>query len=188
MINLPIKLIGVLCLIVLFACEEALQPKPLAYFRIELPQQDYQFMELPNFSFEYNAHSKIVQKIQGTQFNLLYPSIHATLYLSYAPVQNDLVKLIDQEYEMRERHNAFVSGVKESVFEDSVKKVNALIFEFKGKKAATPLQFMITDSVNHFVRGTLYFDHTPNNDSLAPVIDFLRKDLEHIIHTFNWKY
>ena len=52
---------------------------------------------------------------------------------------------------------------------------------------ATPLQFWMTDSAHHFLRATLYFNFTPNNDSLQPVIEYLRDDALHLVNTFAWK-
>jgi len=52
---------------------------------------------------------------------------------------------------------------------------------------ATPYQFFLTDSTHHFFRGALYYDATPNQDSLAPVNAFLLEDIQHILNTFRWK-
>jgi len=66
-------------------------------------------------------------------------------------------------------------------------EVYGLIYDIKGSDAASSYQFYLTDSLSKFVRGALYFNLVPNNDSLSPVIDFLKVDLEHMITSFRWK-
>jgi len=64
--------------------------------------------------------------------------------------------------------------------------VNQIYFSLEGE-TATANQFFLTDSVKHFLRGALYFDATPNEDSLSIVNDFLKKDLQYLINTLKWK-
>jgi gliding motility-associated lipoprotein GldD len=66
------------------------------------------------------------------------------------------------------------------------RNVIAVLFEIKGN-AATPYQFFATDSTTHFLRGSLYFNVYPNKDSLAPVVDFVKKDIFRLIETLEWK-
>lgn len=170
------------------SCSDTPTPKPDGYFRIALPEQKYQRYQNNecNFTFDY-AQSAIIEKQNNCFLNISYPNLKAKFHISYLPIENNFSSLIDQEYEMREKHNAFASSVKELVFQNPQKKVNALVFDIKGKKAATPLQFFISDSTNHFFRGSLYFYNSPNNDSLAPVIEFLKQDLNRLIESFEWK-
>ncbi len=183
-----VQYLWVLILLVFYACNDTPVPKPDGYFRIELPQQKYQRFTNPdcNFSFDY-AQSAVIEKQKNCFLNISYPSLKAKFHISYLEINNNFNKLIDQEYEMREKHNAFASSVKELVFQNPNKKVNALVFDISGKKAATPLQFFISDSTKHFFRGSLYFYNSPNNDSLAPVIEFLKEDLNRLIESFEWK-
>jgi gliding motility-associated lipoprotein GldD len=66
-------------------------------------------------------------------------------------------------------------------------RVYGVLFVIRGVGVASTYQFYVTDSSKHFVRGALYFNHAPNNDSLAPVIDFLKSDINHLIETFTWR-
>ena len=61
------------------------------------------------------------------------------------------------------------------------------VFFKVGGNAATAKQFFLTDTTKNFLRGALYFNVTPNADSLKPVQDFLQKDIDHMINTFRWK-
>lgn len=177
--------------LVMISCEDPPMPKPSGYYRIELPERKYEKWENDcPFTFKKSSWAKIEKSKKVDKpcyFDLTYPDINATFYLSYLPVNGDLKALIDQEYTMKEKHNAFSTGTVEGVYRNPEKRVNAMRFEVKGQKAATPLQFFVTDSVNHFFRGTLYFYNSPNNDSLAPVITYLKEDLDSLIETFEWK-
>lgn len=166
-------------------------PRPKGYFRIDLPEHEYQTISTDSncpFTFQISQAAKLETTDQEHCFyNVDYPGIKAKFHLSYRPVQNNLNKLIEQEFEMREKHNAFSTGVRESVFQSFDDKVSAMVFHILGTKAATPLQFYATDSSNHFLRGTLYFYSSPNNDSLQPVIQYLRKDLDTLVNTIRWR-
>jgi len=41
----------------------------------------------------------------------------------------------------------------------------------------------VTDSTTHFLRGALYFNTALKNDSLAPVIEYIKIDLAQLINT-----
>jgi gliding motility-associated lipoprotein GldD len=70
---------------------------------------------------------------------------------------------------------------------DDERRIYGVLYEIKGAEAASTLQFYVTDSLSHFLRGALYFNVSPNNDSLAPVIDFIEEDIRHMIGTLNWE-
>ena len=185
------RLIVILCTITLISsCTETPIPKPSSYYRIDLPVRSYAKWkgDCP-FSFKTSSISQLKPSSEGKPcyFNLEYPRFNATLYLSYLPVNGDLKELVDQEYTLREKHNAFSSGVVERLYSNPFKHVNAMIFDVEGVKAATPLQFFITDSTNHFFRGALYFYNTPNNDSLAPVINYIKADIDTLVESFSWE-
>jgi gliding motility-associated lipoprotein GldD len=86
-----------------------------------------------------------------------------------------------------DRHIGKATRIRELSFEDHENRVFGMIFDIQGSGVASMYQFYITDSLRHFVRGALYFNHVPNNDSLAPVIDFLKIDIDHLIETFQWR-
>lgn len=179
-------------LLMLIGCTEVPVPKPSSYYRIDLPSQEYAKWDTANCPFTFKKSTQaLIERSQNNSndcyYDLKYNDINATIYLSYLPVKGDLKSLIDQEYSLREKHNAFSTGVKERLYRDSAAKVNAMIFDVQGIRAATPLQFFITDSTNHFFRGALYFYNTPNNDSLAPVIKYIKEDIDTLVSTFQWK-
>lgn len=184
------KVVSFLLAVVLVGCGEPPFPKPHGYPRIELPQQGYELWDSNcPFSFKKPVAAKMEFPYpdDSCYFNIAYPSINAKLHISYAPVNGRLKGLIDNEYKLREKHNQFSTSVKERVFRNAEKKVNALLFNISGTKAATPLQFFITDSVNHFFRGVLYFNTSPDNDSLATAINFIRADVDTLVESFRWE-
>ena len=179
----------ILIILTLHGCKDDPFPKPYGYPRLNLPKVGYEnWTNNCNIFFRKSIGANI-ERIQKDScfFNLSYPSLNAKVHCSYIPVNGRLKEMIDQEYKLREKHNQFSTNVKERVYHNETKHVHALLFNISGTQAATPLQFFITDSVNHFFRGTLYFNTSPNNDSLATAIDFIRADVDTLVESFEWK-
>lgn len=173
----------------LISCSETPTPKPHGYPRLELPAKGFKVFKSPcNFKFKkpVSADLEYPQK-DSCQFNLSYKSLNAKIHFSYAPVNGHLKELIDNEYKLREKHNQFSTNVQEKVYHNNSSDVHAILFNISGTQSATPLQFFLTDSNEHFLRGALYFNTTPNNDSLAIAIDFIRNDVETIVESLNWR-
>jgi gliding motility-associated lipoprotein GldD len=101
-------------------------------------------------------------------------------------VDGNLTEYLEDSRNFVMKHIPKASAIHDSLILDRERKVFGLIYQIEGMGAASPCQFFITDSLRHFVRGALYFELQPNNDSLAPVIGLLRKDIEHMLHTFAW--
>ncbi|MFT6715463.1 MAG: gliding motility-associated lipoprotein GldD [Saprospiraceae bacterium] len=192
MIKVMVKCFVILILLMVVACDdEVVQPKPPGYYRIDLPTREYQYSNT-NCPFEFKVSDQSTLSVSKKNeadcyFDLEYPKFNATVYLSYLPVEGNLKSLVDQEYDLREKHNSFSTGTVERLYKDEQANVSAMMFDVKGVRAATPLQFFITDSVNHFFRGALYFYNSPNNDSLAPVIKYIREDIDTLVATFRWE-
>ncbi|MDX9890885.1 MAG: hypothetical protein RBS29_00120 [Bacteroidales bacterium] len=168
-------------------------PKPKGYFRIETPKATYQKWDsvLP-FTFEYSrfAQFSIPKKEQNIYWmDLFYPQYNASLKMTLIPVKNNLRELIVNEEKMLMFHveNRKADDIIYSNVNDEKSRVYGQLYEIMGKGAATPLKFWLTDSTHYYVRATLYFNFTPNNDSLEPVIKYLKNDLLHLIDTWNWK-
>lgn len=191
------SVIAALCATLLFvSCfhkEEILEPKPMGYFRLDMPEHKYmqQDTTIP-FTFEQSTFSNIAIKKQANGscwIDVDYPSLNATFKFTYFPIKNtdSLRNLIVQEEKMVKFHYQKADDVEYSIIRDPEARVWGQIYDIAGKEVATPFQFWMTDSAHHFLRGTLYFNFTPNNDSLEPVINYLREDAMHLIGTFEWK-
>jgi gliding motility-associated lipoprotein GldD len=182
---------------ILYGCREVAVPKPKGYFRIDLPSKNYipfnaagQYAGIP-LKFEYPAYGKISDPGKNPSepgwFNIEFPWFKAKIYLTYKDVKRDLAALIEQTYTMNvKNHITKADAINELVINDKKNRIFGILYDLKGN-TATSVQFYVTDSINHYLRGSLYFDSEPNADSLAPVIDFFRADIIHLIETLEWK-
>lgn len=178
------------------ACNSNFTPKATGYPAIALPKKVYlsdSVTGLP-YAFDIPSYAVVDKNIaymgvdqqKAGWMNLQFPSLNATLYISYNAVQKDkLDVLVRDAYNFANNHSNKASFIEDSAFENP-KGLQGVFFHLGGD-VASPYQFFITDSSRHFLRGALYFDTTPNADSLAPVIDFLYQDLKQLVHTFHWK-
>lgn len=174
-------------------------PKPRTYPRVEYPKKDYQpFQEnYCNFSFEQPVYTKIEQTTKFFEgktehpcwFDVVFGDLNGRIHCSYAPIdntENTLLNLVDDSQNLVYKHTSKANAINEEPFSYPKNKVYGTLFELKGS-VASPYQFYVTDSVNHYVRGSLYFKTSPNPDSMRPVINFVKEDLMHMIKTIRWK-
>jgi len=179
-------------------CREVPVPKPIGYFRIDLPQRkyvvfDYQkdnHKDLP-FSFEYPAYGKLTSEEENTKepgwLNIEFPFYKAKIYLTYKNINNNFDGLMEQTYKMNvKNHISKADAIKEQVINNQENKVFGILYDLKGNTASA-VQFYVTDSIKHYLRGSLYFAAEPDADSLEPVITFFRADIVHLIETLKWK-
>jgi len=174
------------------SCGENHMPKPRGYFRIDFPKKEYcKFDTNFPFTFEYPVYSKIVRDSSSLAepfwINVVYSSFHAQLHITYRVIDGNLKKYLEDSRTLVNKHIPKASSISQREFSDPVNKVYGLVYNIKGADAASTYQFYLTDSTSNFLRGALYFDLVPNNDSLSPVIDFLKSDIEHMVTTFRWK-
>ena len=169
------------------------EPKPMGYFRIDLPNHQYRTLDtsLP-FRYEQSVFANTTiekQKDNTLWMTVSYPDLKASLRFTCFEVKNadSLRKLMVSEDKMVKFHYQKADDVQYSVIKDPETHLWGQTYEIYGKEVATPFQFWLTDSVHRFVRATLYFDETPNNDSLQPVIQYLKEDAMHLINTFEWR-
>ena len=169
------------------------EPKPMGYFRIDLPNHQYRTLDtsLP-FRYEQSVFANTTiekQKDNTLWMTVSYPDLKASLRFTCFEVKNadSLRKLMVSEDKMVKFHYQKADDVQYSVIKDPEALLWGQTYEIFGKEVATPFQFWLTDSAHRFVRATLYFDETPNNDSLQPVIQYLKEDALHFINTFEWK-
>jgi gliding motility-associated lipoprotein GldD len=208
-------LLPLIALSVLLSCNSVYTPRPTGYYKIDFPPKAYLSFEKPGFpySFEYPTYATIVQDTGFFQdqpenpywINIDFPSFHGRIYISYNPIggtsifkvkdrhgnyvdsigKNTLTGLVKGAYELTYKHTYKASYIEDSVFRTPL-GVEGIYFKVGGN-TATANQFLLTDSTRHFLRGALYFDATPNEDSLRVVNDFLREDMKHLINTLQWR-
>jgi gliding motility-associated lipoprotein GldD len=183
-------------ILLLSSCNSDPVPKPKGYFKIDLPQKQYVLFNAPGYpyTFEYPVYSKVIK--DSTFFdekpenefwiNLDFPGFDGRLHLSYKEIgKNKFSQLVDDAFKMTSKHTLKASSIDEIPVKGN-DGVTGFIFNVGGN-AATGKQFFVTDSTRHFLRGALYFNSTPNYDSIQPVEQFLYADMKHLIETLRWK-
>ncbi len=176
---------------VIISCHESYTPKPRGYLRVQYPEKKYQSFDTnAPFSFEYPVYARIVPDTSANSepfwYNIYFPSLDATIYLSYKPVKNNLQKYVEDSRTLVYKHTIKAEAIDESTIHLDSSNVYGIMYSLKGNTASS-LQFFVTDSTRNFLRGSLYFNAEPDKDSLAPVITFLRKDVDHLVNTLQWK-
>ena len=171
--------------------DEVFTPKPKGYFRVDFPEKKYQLYDSTcPYSFEIPAYSFIDRdKHKGADpcwINVNFPKFNAQLHLSYKEIHNNLDTFLIDSRDLAIKHQVKATGLDETVIVRDSAHVYGLVYDISGNTASN-VQFYLTDSTNHFMRGALYFNAVPNIDSLKIVVDFLRQDIVHLIKTFKWK-
>jgi gliding motility-associated lipoprotein GldD len=197
------------------ACNSPYTSKKTGYFKIDFPEKKYQVFDELGFpySFEYPTYAHIVK--DSTYFdanpennfwrNVDFTNFNAKIFLSYKRVGgkalfkikmhdgkykdsigiNAYDKMINDAFNLTSKNEDVATSKKDSLFK-TANNITGLLFKLGGN-AATQRQFFMTDTTTNFLRGALYFYASPNADSVKPVVDFLQKDIDHLIETFKWK-
>jgi len=188
-INLHLQLL--LLSLLLIGCGKTPVPKPAGYFRIDLPEKEYLHYNAPcSYSLEYPAYGVINLRPSGALdtcwMDIEFPMFKAKLHLTYFNVNNNLPSLTEMARELVYKHTIKADAIEEKVWENDSTAVYGVFYDLRGNTASA-VQFFLTDSTTHYLRGSLYFMTQPNEDSLSPVISFLREDIVHMIETLNWE-
>ncbi|PQV51677.1 protein involved in gliding motility GldD [Jejuia pallidilutea] len=190
--------LSILVVLVLLSCGgEDYVPKPKAYLRLDYPKATYKTQELPNIPVVFEVSSlvnelKIKTMASSTKsygINLEYKPLKATLFLTYKAIngsEKNLEDFLNDAQKLTLEHTKKADEIPVYPFENKKRKVYGMLSEVKGN-AASPAQFYVTDSVNHFLTGSLYFHAKPNYDSILPAANFLQKDIKHIMETIEWQ-
>jgi gliding motility-associated lipoprotein GldD len=189
--KIPELLVLLFLSIFLAGCKEEVLPKPKGYFRIDLPEKKYaEYSGNCPFTTEIPEYSRVEvfekhNSGDSCWFNIVVPRYNARIHCTYVNVQSNLDKLLRDSYEYAFKHEVKATAIERIVLEDDESKVYGLVYDIKGD-VASQVQFYLTDSSAHFLRGSLYFQNTPNADSLAPVVAFLKEDILHLAETLEW--
>jgi gliding motility-associated lipoprotein GldD len=186
---------AVFFLIIFFiiSCTRDYQPKPKGYNRLTLPPLEYQMSpdSLP-YQFEYSTHARLLRDSSWFSekhwVEIYYPELKANIHITYKKLNNreDFLKeLLDDSYNLTSKQQIKASGIDELITVTPSGKT-AVIAEISGE-VPSQFQFTMTDSSRNFLRGALYFNTRVQNDSLAPAIDFMKKETLHFINTLQWK-
>lgn len=186
-----LTLLFVLCLSCL-SCGDSPLPKPEAYLRLDYPKAQYKTTKTPlPFSFDKNHLAQPIDsiKIAGSTrgLDLKYPSLKATIYLTYKAVTpNNLDSLLRDAQSLTQKHTIKADEIYQQEFLKPENNVYGMLYEVGGD-AASQSQFYVTDSINHFLSGSLYFYAKPNYDSIYPAAEYLKKDIKHLMESLRWE-
>lgn len=186
-----IRIVIIIISLNFIGCRESSIPKPYGYFRVDLPEHSYRKIDtlgLP-YTFDLAKEAAVINRENGDEkfwIDIYYPQLNASVYCSYKPIKNNLLELLEDTRKIVYKHSIKADGINEKVFEARNKKVFGILYDLKGNTASS-LQFVLTDSTQHFFRGALYFNNVPNKDSIVPMAEFIRKDMIRLMESFEWK-
>ncbi|MFD2891983.1 gliding motility lipoprotein GldD [Flavobacterium chuncheonense] len=170
----------------LFSCGEDTLPKPKAQLRLDYKDAKYGFFDSGcSYQFEVNEMAKVSSK-NACSFELHYPKMKATLYLTYKPVNGNIDTLLIDAQKLTYEHVIKADDITTQPYLNYEKRVYGM-FSAVGGDAATNAQFYVTDSTKHFVAGSLYFYAKPNYDSILPAVNYVKNDMRHLMETIEWK-
>jgi gliding motility-associated lipoprotein GldD len=176
-----------------FACGDEKLPKPKAHLRLDYPTPKYKTVNLGlPFSFEENSITNNIINIKvnndSTSFgiDINYPALKGTIYLTYKKINDNLFPLIKDAQNLTQKHAIKADEIIEQKFINDNHRVFGMFYEVGGN-AASQSQFYVTDSITHFLNGSLYFYAKPNYDSIYPAAVYLKNDIKHIMETLKWK-
>lgn len=167
-------------------CKEESLPKPTGYLRLDYPVATYYGYDSPcPFVFDYNKDA-IIKTNSMCNFELHYPKMKATIYLTYKPVANNLESLLKDAQKLTYEHVIKADDIVELPFLNKKNKVFGMLYQVGGN-AATNTQFYVTDSTRNFITGSVYFYAKPNFDSILPAASYIRDDVQKLMESLRWK-
>jgi len=196
-------LLSLLSAFLFVSCDngQVLVPKPRMFPKVNYPVKSYTSFDINTCPFKMDI-PKYFQYIKDTTvidyptnknvdvscwFDLYSKELNAYMHISYFDIQKSIGfdKLVGDAFEMADKHNVKANYRDEIKIDDPSRSLHGIIFEIDGP-VATPLQFFVTDSTEHFLRGSLYFKSKVNRDSIAPVYNFLKEDITRLLESFKW--
>ena len=97
----------IVCFLIIFnfiSCKKDAIPKPAGYLSLEYPEPKYiSFDKNCAYSFDVN-NAAIVTEKSNCNFEINYPKMKATLYLSYKPVNNNIKLLLRDAQKIGRAH------------------------------------------------------------------------------------
>jgi gliding motility-associated lipoprotein GldD len=182
-----------LILVAFSACDSDYSPKPRGYFRIELPEKAYTtYNSSCPYTFDYPVYAKVVpdsaRDAKPCWIDVIYPAFNGRVHLSYQAISSKKVfnELIEDARAFAFKHTVKATAIDEGTISYPDHKVYGTYYSIDGNTASS-IQFFLTDSTKNYLRGALYFNEEPRLDSIQPVLDFVKKDIDVMIRSFKWK-
>lgn len=179
----------------LFGCasESVDSPKPKGYFRIKFPVKTYRtYQSNCPFTFDYPVYAKMVidsdKNAKPCWTNLNFPQFNGQLHLTYYDVftEDNYNEMTESARKLAMKHTIKANSIDQKLINYPDRKVYGVYYAIDGNTASS-VQFFLTDSSKHYFRGALYFNERPQYDSIQPVVNFIKKDIDRLIESFKWK-
>ncbi|MFA5244465.1 MAG: gliding motility lipoprotein GldD [Pedobacter sp.] len=178
---------------ILVSCSADYSPKPRGYFRIDLPEKKYQtYSSDCPYTFDYPVYAQVQpdknRDAKPCWLDVSYPGFNGRIHLSYQPINSEkqFNQLIEDARTFAFKHTVKATAIDEAMISYPDRKVYGIYYSIEGNTASS-VQFFLTDSTHNYLRGALYFNEQPRLDSIKPVLDFIKKDIDLMIKTFKWK-
>lgn len=187
------KLVLLVLISLLASCQGNYTPKPYAYFRIDFPKKSYiDYNQDCPFTFQQPVYAVFERdaspNAEPCWLNMNFVPYNATLHLTYKPIGKEfrLEDLQDDSRRFVMNHSIKAQEIMEEGISRPGDNVHGVLYRLTGN-TATALQFYVTDSSRHYLRGALYFNTNTNADSVAPVLNYLTGDVIRLISTLKWR-
>ena len=177
----------IIIIILISSCKERFSPKPKGYLRIDLEVKNDTLFNPKACPFYFNASDYFKLNLKNhCWLDLEYKKHNATVHITYKEVGGNLFQLLAESRNLVYKHTIKADAINEKTYLNSEHQTYGTLYDIKGETASS-VQFHLTDSVNNFIRGALYFHANPNQDSLKPIINYLRDDIIQIMETLRWE-
>lgn len=187
-------LLGISLGLILTSClnKEVNQPKPRGYFKIEFPVKAYQQFDGERYSFKYPKYARLQKDMdsnaQPNWFNMNFDGFNGKIHISYYPIQSveQFNELTEDARKLVYKHTIKASAIDQIAIRIPEHQMYGFMYQIDGN-AASWVQFFLTDSSKNYLRGALYFREKPQLDSIRPVVNFIKQDIDTLIQTLQWK-
>ncbi len=170
----------------LVSCGGDTFPKPKPYLNLQYQKPSYEEIETNcSYNFEISNLAEINVK-NNCWATIQYPHLKATIHITYRAVDNNLSEILKEVEKLTFEHTIKADVINAIPYENLNKRVFGKLYNIEGN-VATNIQFRVTDSVKHVLSGALYFYAKPNYDSIVPAINYIEKDIMHLVETIEWK-
>lgn len=168
------------------SCSDDILPKPKGYLSLDYPAKEYQKLKLVRpYVFEISEKA-IVKNEKNNWLKIQYPTLKASIDITYRPVKNNLKELLTESEKLVYKHAVKAEEIVTVNFENFDRRVFGSMQEISGN-AASQIQFHLTDSTHNFMKGALFFYVKPNYDSVLPAVDYIKKDVMRLVETLKWQ-
>ncbi|WNW01097.1 gliding motility lipoprotein GldD [Tenacibaculum sp. HL-MS23] len=180
------KFLLLISAMLLLSCGEESLPKPKGYLSLEYPEKGYNKLNKTRpYRFDI-AKNATVKTLPQNWLKIQYPKLKASVDITYRPVNDNLKELLVEAEKLVLEHTVKADHISWRDYADTDKKIYGKMCEISGN-AASQIQFHVTDSTSHFLKGSLFFYTKPNYDSILPAVEYIKKDMIHMLETLEWE-